>query len=104
MPAAVAMHTPHQMYNSYGICIWEVLAGANGNRPWAGLSVAEVMGNVVLRSERPQLPDNFSELNCDAPTVLSCAELMQRCLEQEPDDRPAFDEIVEVLLSDQHLL
>ena len=69
-----------------------------------GLSVAEVMGNVVLRRERPLLPDNFSDLNCDAPTVLSCAEVMQRCLEQEPHDRPAFDEIVEVLLSDQHLL
>jgi hypothetical protein len=72
-----------------------------------GLSVAEVMGSVVLRNERPQLPDTFYEQQQQAETALTMVHsggLMQRCLEAKPKKRPTFDEIIRFLNDVKNIL
>jgi hypothetical protein len=71
-----------------------------------GLSVAEVIGSVVLRNERPQLPDSFYEQQQPntALTMVHSGGLMQRCLEAKPNMRPTFDEIVRFLYDVKNML
>ena len=84
----------HDVY-SYGIVIFEVLAGLSGpnhSTPWRGYTHPEVIV-AVLNEERPKLPTNW-----DIPSNVYCAKahasMMRRCLGKDPHFRPGFTEMM----------
>ncbi|XP_021747486.1 serine/threonine-protein kinase STY8-like [Chenopodium quinoa] len=70
---------------SYGICIWEIYCCA---MPYAELSFSEVSSAIVARNLRPQIP------RC-CPNSL--ANIMKRCWDAIPEQRPEMDEVVRML-------
>jgi len=69
---------------SYGIVLYEIVTRS---MPWAGLSQAQIAMKVVVRKHRPAIPDNVQ-----APPDL--LDLVTTCWNQEPDQRPTFNELV----------
>lgn len=73
---------------SYGIILWELLTR---KPPYYGIDGTEVSLKVVKEDFRPPVPKD--EKNYPAEFV----DLMKRCWEREPSQRPYFDEIIEEL-------
>jgi predicted Ser/Thr protein kinase len=79
---------------SYGVLIWEVMAGRLGNlesTPWRGLTAPQIMYS-VCNGKRPTLEQEcICDSNvCDASNVV---DTMNYCLEHDPEKRLSFSEI-----------
>ncbi|KAI4325411.1 hypothetical protein MLD38_030814 [Melastoma candidum] len=70
---------------SFGIVLWELLTG---EIPYAYMSPLQAAVGVVQKGLRPMIPENAS------PSLI---ELLRRCWQQNPDERPSFSEILDNL-------
>ncbi|KAF7829015.1 serine/threonine-protein kinase STY17 isoform X1 [Senna tora] len=88
MAPEVIEHKPYDQKAdvfSFGIALWELLTG---ELPYSYLSPLQAAVGVVQKGLRPSIPNN-------AHPRLS--ELLQRCWQQDPIERPNFSEILELL-------
>ncbi|XP_054824278.1 serine/threonine-protein kinase STY17-like isoform X2 [Prosopis cineraria] len=88
MAPEVIEHKPYDQKAdvfSFGIALWELLTG---ELPYAYLSPLQAAVGVVQKGLRPSIPKN-------AHPRLS--ELLRRCWQQDPIERPNFSEILEIL-------
>eukprot|EP00055_Hartaetosiga_balthica_P016209 m.101006 g.101006 ORF g.101006 m.101006 type:complete len:1306 (-) comp9054_c0_seq8:766-4683(-) len=69
---------------SFGIVLWEVLTR---KLPYEELRFTSQIMAVVLRGERPDIPEEMWE---NEPDYLA---LVTKCWDQDPDERPTFNEI-----------
>ena len=72
---------------SYGIILWEI---ATRDPPYLGIDGAEVSRKVVNEDYRPIIPRS---LRCPKPFQ----DLMERCWDREPSNRPTFDSVIDEL-------
>ena len=72
---------------SYAMCLWEMLVD---EEPWQDISddVYQITVNVSVRKERPKIPD---------ATPPEFAALITACWASDPNDRPQFPRVVELL-------
>lgn len=70
---------------SFGIVLWELLTG---KLPHEYLTPLQAAVGVVQKGLRPAIPKN---------THPKLAELLERCWQQEPNLRPDFSEIIDIL-------
>eukprot|EP00249_Psilotum_nudum_P017527 c26373_g1_i2 orf=903-2117(+) len=81
----------HRSYNhkvdvySFGIVLWELITG---NLPFQNMTAVQAAFAVVNRGVRPTIP-------ADCPPALSY--IMTRCWATNPDERPSFSEVVNLL-------
>lgn len=76
---------------SFGIVIWEILSEKKPYEEYTDdLNVQTNLRNKVVKGERP----NINHVKGYSKEIV---ELMQRCWEQNPKDRPFFEEICEIL-------
>ena len=71
---------------SFAIIMWEVLTR---ERPFPGMAPMQISMQVCVQGARPPVPD--------APATSDVAELMTRCWAPEPSERPAFEELADLL-------
>nr|WIL59881.1 nodulation protein [Melilotus officinalis] len=91
MAPEVIEHKPYDQKAdvfSFGISLWELLTG---ELPYSYLTPLQAAVGVVQKGLRPTIPKN---------THPRISELLQRCWQQDPKERPAFSEIIEIL---QHI-
>ncbi|PRP88090.1 hypothetical protein PROFUN_04181 [Planoprotostelium fungivorum] len=91
-PEATSVHytTKSDVY-SYGVLLWECLTR---KKPFAGMTVTETL-QMTRAGRRPPIP-----FYC--PTAFR--DLIERCWQHDdPDKRPDFEEIIELLSSDDFL-
>ncbi|KAG2447061.1 hypothetical protein HYH02_007812 [Chlamydomonas schloesseri] len=81
--------THHSDMYSYGIMLYEMLAGA---RPWRGLNMLQIARAVCERQARPRLED-LSEARC--PQALRA--LVSQCWDPVPERRPSAAEVAKQL-------
>ncbi|KAM2621680.1 hypothetical protein TB2_026402 [Malus domestica] len=70
---------------SFGIVLWELLTG---QIPYSSLTPLQAAVGVVQKSLRPTIPKT---------THPRFAELLERCWQQDPTQRPPFSDIIEIL-------
>ncbi|KAJ4841623.1 Serine/threonine-protein kinase sty17 [Turnera subulata] len=70
---------------SFGIVMWELLTG---ELPYSYLTPLQAAVGVVQKGLRPTIPKN---------THPKVAELLERCWQQDPIQRPTFSEIIDIL-------
>ncbi|KAI5069709.1 hypothetical protein GOP47_0016010 [Adiantum capillus-veneris] len=81
----------HRAYNhkvdvySFGIVLWELVTG---NVPFQNMTAVQAAFAVVNRGRRPDIPQD-----CPAPLI----SIMTRCWDANPDERPSFSEVVQLL-------
>ncbi|XP_057449224.1 serine/threonine-protein kinase STY17 isoform X2 [Lotus japonicus] len=88
MAPEVIEHKPYDQKAdvfSFGIALWELLTG---ELPYSYLTPLQAAVGVVQKGLRPSIPKN---------THPRLSELLQRCWKQDPIERPAFSEIIEIL-------
>ncbi|KAJ1403892.1 Serine-threonine/tyrosine-protein kinase, catalytic domain [Sesbania bispinosa] len=88
MAPEVIEHKPYDQKAdvfSFGIALWELLTG---ELPYSYLTPLQAAVGVVQKGLRPTIPKN---------THPRLSELLQRCWQQDPKERPAFCEIIEIL-------
>ncbi|KAG2444544.1 hypothetical protein HXX76_001290 [Chlamydomonas incerta] len=81
--------THHSDMYSYGIMLWEMLAGA---RPWRGLNMLQIAVAVCEKQQRPRLED-LGEARC--PQALRA--LVAQCWDPVPERRPGAAEVAKEL-------
>jgi len=69
---------------SYAVTIWEIIAR---EIPWNGIEINNIV-IAVHNNERPQIP---------AKTPESLKNLITKCWQSNPDDRPTFSQICDIL-------
>ena len=80
----------HRPYNnkidvySFGIVLWELITG---NLPFQNMTGVQMV-SAVLNGVRPEIPPNIP------PTL---AYIMTHCWDSNPDVRPPFSEIIQLL-------
>ena len=76
---------------AFAVVCWELLSG---DRPWAGLADAAILGAVFLNGERPPMPSAPPISSSHTPPSLDVfallSSLVLRCWQQEGDSRPKF--------------
>lgn len=92
----VTIGTPHwmapEMFNSshydnkvdvysFGILLWEMITGST---PFEGMTAFQIMNAVCQNNQRPPISDDVPE---------GLRNLMKACWEQNPADRPTFEEV-----------
>ncbi|KAK7307454.1 hypothetical protein VNO77_40533 [Canavalia gladiata] len=88
MAPEVIEHKPYDQKAdvfSFGIALWELLTG---ELPYSYLTPLQAAVGVVQKGLRPTIPKN---------THSRLSELLQRCWQQDPTQRPDFAEIIEIL-------
>ncbi|XP_061346017.1 serine/threonine-protein kinase STY17-like isoform X1 [Gastrolobium bilobum] len=88
MAPEVIEHKPYDQKAdvfSFGIALWELLTG---ELPYSYLTPLQAAVGVVQKGLRPTIPKN---------THPRLSELLQRCWQQDPVERPDFSEIIEIL-------
>ncbi|KAG5060932.1 Serine/threonine-protein kinase STY17 [Glycine soja] len=88
MAPEVIEHKPYDQKAdvfSFGIALWELLTG---ELPYSCLTPLQAAVGVVQKGLRPTIPKN---------THPRLSELLQRCWQQDPTQRPNFSEIIEIL-------
>ncbi|KAK6237272.1 hypothetical protein QUC31_002741 [Theobroma cacao] len=70
---------------SFAIALWELLTG---ELPYAFLTPLQAAVGVVQKGLRPTIPKN---------THPRLGELLERCWQQDPTQRPTFSEIIDIL-------
>jgi len=73
---------------SYGIILWELWSRKTPYSDISGYSVKQIMYKVSNEGLRPQIPEKCPETMCD---------LMKKCWDDNPDERPTFKDILEDL-------
>ncbi len=73
---------------SWAIIMCEMLSG---QPPWLGCSNVQIMASVVLRQERPELPEHPERCPPDL------GALVRDCWKHDPRDRPSTGEVVKLL-------
>jgi serine/threonine protein kinase len=68
--------------------------------PWQGADQQTVVKNVVTSKTRPEIPVDKQELIRQEPQLQELEALMQRCWQQNPAERPTFDQ---VCAAEQHV-
>lgn len=68
---------------SFGVCLWEAVCR---ERPWSGLSVAQIITVLLVRGRSLQIP-----ATCQVDEGMR--SLVTRCLSRDQAQRPGFDEI-----------
>ncbi|XP_058777733.1 serine/threonine-protein kinase STY17 [Vicia villosa] len=89
MAPEVIEHKPYDQKAdvfSFGISLWELLTG---ELPYSYLTPLQAAVGVVQKGLRPTIPKH---------THPRLSELLERCWQQDPKERPAFSEIIEILL------
>ncbi|XP_072016559.1 uncharacterized protein [Amphiura filiformis] len=71
---------------SFGILLWEI--ATFGGTPYAGMETKHLAYNLTTEGYRMPKPDNCEQ---------EMYELMLRCWQEDPDNRPTFSEIVDIL-------
>lgn len=66
---------------SFGVIIWELLTG---KVPWKGMLPAQIICGVAFNGMRLTIPEETDD---------RLVSLMRDCWQEEPADRPSFDEI-----------
>lgn len=77
---------------SFGIVLWELITG---NLPFQNMTAVQAAFAVVNKGTRPQIP-----IDC-SPAL---AQIMTRCWDANPDVRPPFSEVVQLLEAAQQLI
>ncbi|MCO5547512.1 hypothetical protein L7F22_037374 [Adiantum nelumboides] len=77
---------------SFGIVLWELITG---NLPFQNMTAVQAAFAVVNKGIRPEIPTDCSP---------SLALIMTRCWDANPDVRPAFSEVVQLLEEAQQLI
>ncbi|KAK8871015.1 hypothetical protein M9Y10_008928 [Tritrichomonas musculus] len=77
---------------AYGIVLWEI---TTSQLPYLGMESHEIIRQVVANNLRPDITDGM-------PSELS--DLMKRCWDADPDNRPTFDEIVKLFKTNRILM
>lgn len=72
---------------SYGIVLWELITA---QEPYSGMESMEVAYAAAERGLRPSIPTVCPE---------GYAELMQRCWSDNPEERPDFNEVLQILFA-----
>ncbi|KAK7309390.1 hypothetical protein RJT34_06077 [Clitoria ternatea] len=88
MAPEVIEHKPYDQKAdvfSFGIALWELLTG---ELPYSYLTPLQAAVGVVQKGLRPTIPKN---------THPRLSELLQRCWQQDPTQRPDFSAIIEIL-------
>lgn len=67
---------------AFGIVLWEIWR--MGTDPYPGLDTPELLYGIMSGNMRPEIPEECDE---------SWVELMQKCWQQAPQDRPSFYDI-----------
>ncbi|KAJ3679897.1 hypothetical protein LUZ60_016175 [Juncus effusus] len=70
---------------SFGIVLWELVTG---RVPFENMTAVQAAFAVVNKGARPIIPHDCNEM---------LSELMKRCWDVDPLERPCFDEIVKIL-------
>ncbi|XP_031264331.1 serine/threonine-protein kinase CTR1-like isoform X2 [Pistacia vera] len=70
---------------SFGVVLWELITL---QQPWKNLTPMQVIGAVAFSGKRLEIPDNVN------PAV---ATLMESCWADDPDSRPCFSNVMEIL-------
>ena len=78
---------------SFGMVVYEIMTT---KQPFSGLSgLNQLFNEVVLKSIRPEMNEDISE---------SYRQLIEYCWSQNPDERPSFDDIVDILKTDKRFI
>ena len=78
--------TKNDVY-AFSMLFYEIITG---NEPFVGENHLSVMFS-VLQGVRPTIPQSVPE---------KCQDLISRCWSEDPDERPAFEEIVNISEND----
>jgi serine/threonine protein kinase len=86
-PEALLHHTfsPATDVWAFGVTLWEIITG---EEPFASMSSVQAAVEVLRNQMRLKIPEN-------SPPVLG--DLIRACLEDDPEKRPTFVDIVEYL-------
>ncbi|KAG2494626.1 hypothetical protein HYH03_007145 [Edaphochlamys debaryana] len=79
---------------SFGVLLWEMLAGAH---PWAGLSAVQVAHKIVLQGQRLETPPASAPGGHSSRWPPRLQRLLAQCWEADPLRRPAAADIVKTL-------
>ncbi|CAG9463479.1 unnamed protein product [Pedinophyceae sp. YPF-701] len=74
---------------SFGVVVWQMVTG---KRPFDGLRVPQIIARVLEQGHKFEFPEG---------THAGIKELAERCMAREPEDRPAFSEILATIISMQ---
>lgn len=75
--------TKNDVY-AFSMLLYEIVTG---NEPFIGVNVYEIVYSVI-QGIRPIIPDSISE---------QCQDLISRCWSEDPDERPTFEEITNII-------
>ena len=70
---------------AFGVLVWQLVTKKH---PYKGMKYAEVVNHVVRDNKRLEIPDDTHDL---------VKGLMKRCWEKDPELRPKFNDVMEVL-------
>jgi len=72
---------------SFAICLWELLARTD---PFPGMPPTQVVLAVAAQNIRPTMDQNWP---------VTFRSILGKCWDEEPDNRPLFDELIENFIS-----
>lgn len=79
---------PKRDVYAFSMLLYEILSG---QIPFENLTRFQIINSAFRSGERPNLPDSFSK---------PCRDLIEQCWSEDPDERPPFDEILQILKKD----